>query len=145
MQTIFPRYWILLGGLGFVLTGCGSPIFPGHAVMLQSIRVVPAPMPIGGPPGVWWFDAGATYSDGSTASTARANLTVQWYLGGPPWLNPTVPAGLTVSNDGMAKVTCGDFAGTSSIVAVAPADPSMPVSTNTGANAVVGSAQVACP
>lgn len=148
MRAASLRLSVLLIGLVLSMTNCGmpGPMLVGNTprLRLQSIRLAPAPNPCC-TQGQLFFTAVGDFSDGSTASTSQAganHLDAQWYVGAPPWLSPLSPTVVTIT-DGLAK--CNGFVGATSIVAVAAADPSSPVNSSNGANAVVGTAPFSCP
>jgi hypothetical protein len=117
----------------FVLAGCGS-----SPRQLQSISITPATATAqAGANGQIQFVAAGHYN---RAPTSVSPLAVLWVIY-PPKGN----TGAIITQAGVAQCTAG-AASSFSVLAYAPADPSIPISELTKAKKVVlGTGQLTCP
>ncbi len=125
-----------------LLTGCGGSMMNNGTMtrQLTAITVSPASATVqNGTSKQVQFSATGTYN----MAPMTAMPQVMWTIG-MPFANAPVPAGVTISSNGMAQ--CTTFTGTVTISATAPMDPMMPMSQmNMMSMNVTGTAQLTCP
>jgi hypothetical protein len=123
--------------VAFFLLACG-----GSSRQLQSLSISPATADAQNfPNGQVQFTAMGTFNGSSQASA----ISALWWTTAP-WTYPPTPAIISLSGTGLAQCFPLAPAGTYTIYAVAPVDPSVTVSQMTmTTRQLVTTAQVTCP